>query len=100
MILGMFTIFDEKAQFHNKPFYFAHDGEAKRMVADLVLNSDFMISKHPGDFKLYKLGTFNDATGKTEQFDIPQLVCNATEFIVTAQEIKDGVEEKSAVESV
>lgn len=76
----VFAIFDEKARNFNAPFFMVHKGEALRAFGDLCLDERSKISKHKEDYKLYELGVFDDASGKLVSLDVPDFVCNATDF--------------------
>lgn len=64
MLLNVFAIHDAKAGFFQVPFYMPSVGQAVRALLDLCADGSNMIARHPGDFSLYHLGTFDDATGR------------------------------------
>lgn len=61
-------IFDRKAQSFISLGTTPHVGVAARELAETVNNKEHPtnISKWPGDFSLWDLGTFNTETGKVE----------------------------------
>lgn len=59
MTLLMFSIFDNKADAFNTPFFMAARGQAVRAFQDLVNDGQSAISKHPEDYKLCLIGEFN-----------------------------------------
>ncbi|QXP08310.1 MAG: nonstructural protein [Arizlama microvirus] len=63
MVVNLYSIYDEKACFFQFPFPAKTRSEAVRMVTDALNTPDTLIAKHPEDFSLYELGTFNDADG-------------------------------------
>lgn len=81
MELKAYSIYDHKALAHGTPFFTQTDGLAVRMFADLVNDPRSTVSKHPKDFALYCIGTFNDDNANLTSEDIPILVMNATEVI-------------------
>lgn len=81
MKLKVFSIFDEKAQTFSRPMLMVHKGEAIRAFQDVVADKSSMIAKHPDDYKLYCLGSFDDVSGKMEALDIPEFMNNATDFL-------------------
>lgn len=63
MISGVFSIFDVKSDTFNVPFFMPTPGAAVRAFGDLVNDKDSRIAKHPEDYKLVKIGAFDDVTG-------------------------------------
>lgn len=63
MILRAYTLHDVKALTYSPPFFQATDGQATRAVQDLVTDMSTTVGRHPSDFKLYCIGTYDDATG-------------------------------------
>lgn len=63
MIVSVFSIYDNKACTFGSPFTFAHVGQAIRAFSDLANDPESMCSRHPADFSLVKIGTFDDDTG-------------------------------------
>lgn len=64
MTLFMFSIYDNKADAFNTPFFMAARGQAVRAFTDLVNDGQSAISKHPEDYKLCVLGEFNVVTAE------------------------------------
>lgn len=60
MILQVFAIEDVKAALFNVPFTVRSLGEALRAFSDLANDANSRIAAHPGDYRLVRLGTFND----------------------------------------
>lgn len=59
----MYAVYDVKSLTYAPPFLAATDGVAVRMLAEAVSDIQTMVGKHPADFRLYCLGTFDDASG-------------------------------------
>jgi len=66
MITKIFSIYDTKAKAYNTPFYMLQEGQALRGFMDLVNDPQTSISKHPSDYILFMIGTFDDQTSITE----------------------------------
>lgn len=66
MIQKAFSLYDSKAQFFSAPFFQHHAGQAIRSVADLAADLNTTVGRHPADFQLYQVGTFDDQTGHLE----------------------------------
>lgn len=79
MILRAFSIHDVKAETFTPPFYQNTDGQATRVFQDLVNNPDHGIGKHPQDYTIFMVGTFDDNTGHFESIS-PISLGNGVEF--------------------
>lgn len=67
MILVVCSVRDLKAEVFARPFYVGRVGEAVRSFQDEVTGGDqssSLLAKHPADFELWVLGSFDDETGK------------------------------------
>lgn len=62
-MLEIFSSYDEKLQGYNLPFFMPKKAQAIRHFADGINDPSTQISKHPGDYSLISLGTFDDETG-------------------------------------
>nr|UXQ87975.1 MAG: nonstructural protein [Microvirus sp.] len=60
MLLAMYSIYDEKSLTWTTPFFLNNNGTAIRQFTDAVNDSQTQFNKHPTDYSLYHLGTFND----------------------------------------
>lgn len=87
MELKVFSIFDEKAKVFSNPFYMGHNGQALRAFSDLVQDKQSSIAKHPGDYKLYLLGTFNDVSGKFTSLNETEFLAHASDYIADVPEL-------------
>jgi len=85
MKLQVYSVFDIVAKVFSQPFYMASTGQALRGFGDEVNNPNSMLSKHPGDFKLFKLAEFDDNTGKFISIE-PEFLCNAVDFVPPKKE--------------
>lgn len=68
MIINMYVTFDAKAKLYSRPFYTQTRGMAIRTFADIANDKDHPIGRHPEDYTLYEIGTFDDVSGKIEHF--------------------------------
>lgn len=64
MLKLIYTILDTKAAAYLPPFYMRSNGEALRAFSDEISNGDSQIAKHPEDFILFQIGTFDEQTGE------------------------------------
>lgn len=59
----MFSVFDSKAAVFGTPFFMPREAMAIRAFTDLVNDGRSMVSQHPEDFSLFKVGWFDDDKG-------------------------------------
>lgn len=76
-LLLAYTLHDVKAVSYSPPFFCANDAIAKRMLLDLVSDMNTMPGRHPSDFKLYKIGTFDEGNAAIMPLPIPEHVVDA-----------------------
>lgn len=69
MELKMFAIHDTKAQLYGPPFFMTTRGEALRAFSDLANDGNTTVSKHPGDYQLVQVGTWNNEKGEVHPID-------------------------------
>lgn len=82
MMKKVYSIRDNKMETFGTLVFIDNDAVAVRMFGDLVLNDkESLIGKHPADFGLYKLGEFDDTTGKMANLDAPSLLAVGSDFL-------------------
>lgn len=64
MILHAYTIYDRKALQYHAPFFAVADGAALRSFMDLANDPQTTVGRHPGDYVLYRCGSYDDASGQ------------------------------------
>lgn len=84
MILRAFAIYDVKAEVYNTPFFYGANGQAVRAFKDLANDKQTTVGRHPEDFKLMVLGTFDDGTGEFVSSD-PTSLGFATDYVERAE---------------
>ena len=79
MRMNVYSIFDTASGTYMRPFYTQADGEAVRMFNDLVTDPEHAVGKHPEDYSIWRLGTFDDNKGdlKDEVNECLQMGINA-----------------------
>lgn len=64
MIIHFFSIYDKKAEaFTNGCFQADFPGQALRAFNDMINSTDNDLGKHPEDYALFHIGTFNKENG-------------------------------------
>lgn len=91
MKINAYVIFDHPAKLYNKPFYLLNDNVAKRAMQDLINDPQTDIARHPTDFSLWFIGTYDDTTATFCPVDTPQIICRAHEL--TASDTSDALED-------
>lgn len=81
MITKIFSIYDSKAENFNLPVYLQSTGLAIRTFSDSVLDPKSPFAKHPADYTLFELGTYDDQTSTFDIFPTPKSLHVAIEFI-------------------
>lgn len=80
------SIYDKKTEAYMRPFTAMTDGQAIRMFEDEALRPDSELSKHPEDYTLFRLASFNDANGEISGEASPHPLRNAHEVRPSKQE--------------
>lgn len=55
----LYTILDTVAKCTQHPFFAPTDRDAKDVFADLCLDKNSLLNKHPNDYELYRVGTWD-----------------------------------------
>ena len=63
MKLNAYTIYDVASGIYMRPFFSQADGQAVRGFKDIATDAEHEIGKHPEDYTLYRIGSYNDTTG-------------------------------------
>lgn len=63
MITNAYSIFDNKALVFNVPWFQPTHGAATRILSDLANDVGTNIGRHPGDYSLFRIGSYDDAKG-------------------------------------
>lgn len=64
--MKIFAIKDLKIGSFTKPFVDTHEQNAIRGFEQVINDKQSMYAKYPEDFELWKIGSFNDESGKVE----------------------------------
>lgn len=63
MRLVIFTVYDSCAELFGQPFFTNTVGAAERIIGEAVNEAGHSFNKHPGDYTLFELGTYESDTG-------------------------------------
>lgn len=73
----MFAVWDSKMSAFLPPFSLPNVGLASRWFHQAVNGGVPDWNKYAEDFTLFRLGTFEDETGRMKSFDAPESICTA-----------------------
>lgn len=60
------AVYDTATETYGRPFPVNHPAQAMRSFQDEVNNAQSEIAKHPSDYELWQVGTFDDVSGSLE----------------------------------
>lgn len=81
MKLLAFVVRDEKADAFAHPFFSSANGLAVRQFGDWCQDTNTPLGRHPEDFRLYRVGSWDDELGKFSNEVAPVLLSSGGEFI-------------------
>lgn len=83
MFYIMVSVYDKAVGVYGRPMFLRSDGEAVRVFQDEVNReaADNMLHKHPEDYSLHRVGTWDDDTGEPIAEHIKKLADASTLII-------------------
>jgi len=85
----IYSVFDKKTGVYGQPFFLNHETHAIRAVQQAANDLTTSIGQYPGDYALYCLGNFDDASGGFDDLN-PQHVIEITSLVYN-QPLNDGL---------
>lgn len=101
-ITNLYAIHDAKAQRYTTPFQHPNDEAAMREFSDNAINPDYPFIKHPADYSLFRIGTYDDSLALATPEAPPQHLITA----LTAKEsydkhlLQQSIKEKANLKSL
>lgn len=89
MKLLAFSVYDEKAESFATPFFLSSIGQATRIFGDMANDDKSQIGKHPEDYKLYQVGTWDYDKAIFTTIEPPRLISNAKDYIEITPNIRE-----------
>lgn len=80
MLLKVFCIYDSKAEAYLQPFFMMARGEAVRAFQTAVNDPQTNFCKHPSDYTLFEIGTFDQSSGNVAPYEAKVSLGLALEF--------------------
>ena len=81
MLNSVFSIYDAGISTWLPPLFFRNKGECLRWFIDLVNNADSKLAKHPSDYTLFELGSWDDDKCKFSLLSTPVSIGIAIEYL-------------------
>ena len=85
MILICATIYDTAAEAYMRPFFVPAVGQAMRAFSDEINNPQSELHKHPEDYSIWHMGTYNDVTGEMVSSEKPVHLASAVALIKVSE---------------
>lgn len=60
------AVYDKATEAYMRPWMAQSDGQAVRLFEDEMNREDSEVGKHPEDYSLFRIGSFNDNNGALE----------------------------------
>lgn len=83
MIFKVFTVFDSKVEAYLQPFFMPAKGAAIRAFTEIVCDVNHAFGKHPEDYTLFEIGSFDDSNAKLDMYPTPLSLGVGIEFVKT-----------------
>lgn len=80
MLLKVFSVLDTKGDVFMAPFFMHATGQAVRAFSDLANDSQSLVARHPGDYRLTCIGEFDDSTGRLMPYEQIQQLGYASDY--------------------
>ncbi|QXP08374.1 MAG: nonstructural protein [Arizlama microvirus] len=81
MITHAYSIYDRKGLVYSPPFFAAQDGLAVRSFTDAANDPATTISRYPDDYVLYRVGSYDDASGSLLPATVIQHIVDASALV-------------------
>lgn len=85
--MGMYTLYDGKAEAFMRPFFAENDDMARRAVMDAMGEEGHIFQKHPEDFSLYYLGNWDDVRGQVTGVFPAKAISSGIELFVAQRRL-------------
>ncbi len=89
MKVQLYAIFDTCSGIYEKPFFSTADDLVRREFQDVATTPDHQINKHPEHYSLWRLGNFDNNTGKVVD-EANECLWQAIEAIAQSEIIPQG----------
>lgn len=80
MKVSLYAVFDRASGIYDGPHPGSADGQMIRNFTDMANNEEHPIGKHPADYTLFRVGTWNDGTGEVTD-EVSEKLINGLEAV-------------------
>lgn len=80
MVNPVFAVYDNAVKAFMTPFIQQSQGQAIRGFMDACDDEKTNLSRHPEDYTLFQIATYDDANGRYENLDTPEALGTALKF--------------------
>lgn len=80
MKILVYPVYDQKIERYANPFFMQTQGQALRAWLDATSDTSTQFAKHPADYTLFEIGTYDDETGQFTNHVTPISKGTALEF--------------------
>lgn len=99
MIVNAYTIYDVKSLQYHTPFFAVADGAAVRTFTDLVNDQNTMVGRHPADYRLYRIGAYDDSSGVLHPSSVLEHIVDAASLVQKQPDIFSYAHERGLREN-
>ena len=85
MLMKIFAIYDAGISTWKPPMFCRAKGEILRWWTEMINSGQTDISKHPADFTLFEIGSWDDENNKFTHYKAPLSLGVALEFVKAAE---------------
>ena len=78
----MYSIYDSVQEIYHQPHFMINEAAALRQFADMANDEQSNVNKHPTDYSLWHVGSYEDTTATIELLDTPKRLCYANEHVI------------------
>lgn len=89
MKLQCYSIYDIKAEIYHVPSYCHNDAHARRMYMSEIGKSQSVFHQFPEDFRIFKVGSFDDSTGMLTPEKTPVMLCELKSLVLENSDHED-----------
>lgn len=80
MKIKVYAVYDSKTKVYAQPNFLINRGAAMRAWKDACNDPQTQFFKHPEDFTMFELGTWDDETGQFEMDQVPFSLGTAIQY--------------------
>ena len=89
MVYGVYSVYDKAIGAYGRPMFLQSDGQCLRSFIDEVNNPESGMHKHPEDYSLFKLGSWDDESAIFVAEEAPRCLARAHELLKVRQVVGD-----------